>query len=136
MAVAEVVLVQNDPPSTRRLEQILAREDLRVTVAPTAQRGISAALRRHSQAIVVDVELPDLSGFQVCQVLKQHPVTMDIPVVMLVVGERVRDTLAGLRAGADVYISKGDQIGAGLLQVLRDLAVVTTVPSRPDPAEE
>jgi DNA-binding response OmpR family regulator len=93
-------------------------------VARDGREGLRISPVLLPDAVVLDVNLPDLNGFQVCQALKDHPATHGIPVIMLTVKDRAADTLAGLDAGADAYIPKDDFAEVNLRQTLRDMDVL------------
>jgi DNA-binding response OmpR family regulator len=121
---AQVLVVEDSPTQALRLRLFLEREGLTVTVAHTGQEGIAVAQEQLPRAVVLDVNLPDVDGFQVCRALKGHPSTVGIPVIMLTVKDRATDTLSGLDAGADAYIPKDDFAEANLVQALRDLVIL------------
>ncbi len=115
------VLIVDDSPSDRALfRTILTRAGF--TVHETA-RGLDAPgrvkeLRPH--AIVLDVNLPDTDGHEVCRALKADKETAGFPVLMLTVRDNDVDVLAGLDAGADDYVAK-DADPALILARLRRL---------------
>jgi len=121
--VARILVVEDSPTQALRLKLVLQKAGLTVEVANTGEAGVAQALQSIPQAIVLDVNLPDIDGFQVCQRLKGQVSTVDIPVIMLTVKDRAVDTLSGLEAGADAYIPKDDFAEANLLQALRDLGI-------------
>ena len=118
-----ILVVEDSPTQALRLQLVLQKAGLQVEVAHTGQEGVAKATSSVPRAIVLDVNLPDIDGFQVCQRLKGQPTTVDIPVIMLTVKDRAVDTLSGLEAGADAYIPKDDFAEINLLQALRDLGV-------------
>ena len=119
-----VLLVEDSPTQALRLKLILERDGFEVTVAHSGREGLQTASLALPDAIVLDVNLPDMDGFQVCQALKGNPAVGGTPVIMLTVKDRAADTLAGLDAGADAYIPKDDYAEVNLRQALRDLGVV------------
>lgn len=121
---AQVLIVEDSRTQASRLQLILEREGVLVALAETGQQGIATAIQSPPAAVVLDVNLPDMDGFRVCQILKKHPATAQVPVVMLTVKDRAGDTLTGLRAGADAYIPKDEFDVANLLQALCDLAIL------------
>jgi DNA-binding response OmpR family regulator len=122
----EVLLVEDSPTQALRLRLVLERERLTVLVASGGQEGIEMAQERLPAAVILDVNLPDIDGFQVCRVLKQGEQTAGVPVIMLTVKDRAVDTLTGLEVGADAYIPKDDFAETNLLQVLRDLGILVS----------
>mgnify|MGYP001148243206 CR=1 FL=1 len=121
---AQVLVVEDSPTQALRLRLFLEREGLKVTVAKTGQEGIDLAQQQLPKAVVLDVNLPDIDGFQVCRALKGNPATVGTPVIMLTVKDRAADTISGLDAGADAYIPKDDFAEANLVQALRDLSIL------------
>jgi DNA-binding response OmpR family regulator len=121
----QVLVVEDSPTQALRLKLVLQKAGLSVELAHTGQDGIAKAQSVLPYVVVLDVNLPDIDGFQVCQALKGDPATSSIPVVMLTVKDRAADTLVGLEVGADAYIPKDDFAEANLLQTLRDLAILS-----------
>src|SRR5262249_48295625 len=78
----------------------------RVVEASRGRDAVSRAQEVRPNAIVLDVNLPDLQGHDVCRALKAEPDTGGIPVLMLTVRDNDADVLAGLEAGADDYVAK------------------------------
>ena len=120
----EILVVEDSPTQALRLKLVLEKQGLAVTVAQTGEEGVALALEKTPAVVVLDVNLPDIDGFQVCQRLKEHPSTAEIPVIMLTIKDRIDDTITGLEVGADAYIPKDDFADANLLQSLRDLGLL------------
>ena len=64
------------------------------------------AQRINPDVIILDVMMPGIDGLEVCRRLRANPTTQDIPVLMLTAKDEVRDRIAGLRTGADDYLTK------------------------------
>jgi len=120
---ANILIVEDSPTQALRLKLVLEKAGLKVDIAKTGQEGLTKAFNTFPHAVVLDVNLPDIDGFQICQQLKGQAATVDIPIIMLTVKDRAADTLSGLEAGADAYIPKDDFAEANLLQALRDLGI-------------
>lgn len=123
MAV-EVLVVEDSRSQALRLELVLNRAGFAVTIAQTGSAAIREAKRRPLAAVVLDVNLPDVDGFQVCRTLKDSPATARLPVIMLTVRDQARETLDGLDAGADAYIPKDGFAEANLLDAMQDLGLI------------
>jgi DNA-binding response OmpR family regulator len=121
--MATILIVEDSPTQALRLKLVLEKAGLEVEIAQSGQDGLAQAMANLPRAVVLDVNLPDIDGFQVCQQLKSQAQTVDIPVIMLTVKDRATDTLSGLEAGADAYIPKDDFAETNLLQALRDLGI-------------
>lgn len=81
-----------------------------VTVAPDGIKGLALAQQNRPDLIVLDVMMPDLDGFTVCQRLRHNPATANIPVLMLTALGMTRDKVTGFDSGADDYLVKPFEI--------------------------
>lgn len=122
---ANILLVEDSHTQALWLQLILEKEGLKVSLAHTGREGFELATAILPDVVVLDVNLPDIDGFQVCQALKEHPATANIPVIMLTVKDQMGDTLIGLEVGADAYIPKDSFAKINLLEALRDLGILT-----------
>ena len=100
-----VLHVDDDPGVRRAVERTLTSAGFSVTSAADGPEGLEAALRARFALVILDVELPGLSGFEVCERLRAEPSTRNVPVLHLS-GARVevRDRVRGLEGGADAYL--------------------------------
>lgn len=101
------VLIVDDSPADRALfRTILTRAGFTIHEASRGRDAVDRAKEVRPHAIVLDVNLPDSNGHDVCRALKAEPDTGGIPVLMLTVRDNDADVLAGLEAGADDYVAK------------------------------
>src|SRR6266581_769046 len=85
----------------------LRYEGFQVESASEGEQGVNAAQRINPDLIILDVMMPPgIDGFEVCRRLRSNPTTIDIPILMLTAKDDVRDRIAGLRIGADDYLTK------------------------------
>jgi two-component system, OmpR family, response regulator len=113
-----LLLVEDDTKLVRALQRGLQREGYAVDLAETGDDGLSAASEHDYDAVVLDVMLPGLDGFAVCEALRRRERWM--PVLMLTARDQVGDRIRGLDAGADDYLVKPFDFGE-LLARLRAL---------------
>ena len=102
------------------LTRTLSREGHEVIFATDAERGMAAAMARAPSLIVLDVGLPDRTGFDVVRDLRRQGFAR--PVLMLTAHDSVADKVAGLEAGADDYLAKPfdpDELTARVRALLR-----------------
>nr|WP_093130052.1 MULTISPECIES: response regulator [unclassified Variovorax] len=99
------VLVVDDNPTTRyATARVIRAAGFETLEASTGGEALVLA-SRHISAVVLDVHLPDFSGFEVCRELRIKPMTATLPVVHLsATFVRNEDKVAGLNAGADAYL--------------------------------
>jgi two-component system phosphate regulon response regulator PhoB len=110
---APVLVVEDDEDTRRLLQRILEKQGLAVRAA--AESGAFQAALRQSPLpclILLDVELPGISGFKLLTALRRHPQTRDIPVVLVTARTESKDLLCGLSLGADGYLSKPFTVAA------------------------
>jgi signal transduction histidine kinase len=101
------VLIVDDNPGDRALfRTILQRAGYTVHELARGRETPARAREVRPHAIVLDVNLPDTDGHDICRALKADPEVCGIPVLMLTVRDNDRDVLAGLEAGADDYVAK------------------------------
>ena len=101
------MLVVEDSTITRSiLKEELEAEGYDVHLAEDGERGLEMARDVRPDIVLLDVQLPNISGIEVCRKLKDNEGTRRIPVVMLSVLNELKDKLAGFEAGADDYLTK------------------------------
>jgi two-component system OmpR family response regulator len=99
-----VLLVEDEPKMASLLRGGLREEGLLADVAGNGCDGVWAAKENEYDAVVLDVMLPDIDGYEVCRELRSADVWT--PILMLTSRSTVRDRVAGLDAGADDYLIK------------------------------
>ncbi|HYM59070.1 MAG TPA: response regulator transcription factor [Solirubrobacteraceae bacterium] len=117
-ATMRLLLVEDDIKLARALQSGLQREGYEIDTASTGDEALSRAVARDYDAVVLDVMLPGLDGFEVCQALRRSE--RSVPVLMLTARAAVSDRIRGLDAGADDYLVKPFDFGE-LLARLRAL---------------
>jgi diguanylate cyclase (GGDEF)-like protein len=101
------ILVVDDEVSVAHFVQDFLEENgFRVTVTHTGREGLKAAMDDPPDAILLDVDLPDLSGYDVCRQMREKTSLRTRPILMLTALSDQRHELAGLKAGADDYLTK------------------------------
>ncbi len=82
------------------------RDTYQVLYAQNGEEGVKMALQQIPDIIICDLMMPRLDGFKVCQTLKKETITSHIPIVILTAKSDELSRIAGLQAGADVYLTK------------------------------
>ncbi len=102
--VDERVLLVEDDPSIREIASLGLRDaGFRVTAAVDGREGLTRALHDPFDAIILDVMLPSLDGFEVCREIRKQS---RVPIVMLTARTDTLDVVVGLESGADDYVTK------------------------------
>jgi DNA-binding response OmpR family regulator len=104
MAQNHILVIEDDPGVARGLQDGLTRDGYRVTWKATGGEGVSFARDHNPHLIVLDVRLPDGSGFDFCRQIRQLGLRQ--PIVMLTVQREETDKVLGLEMGADDYVTK------------------------------
>jgi DNA-binding response OmpR family regulator len=101
------VLVVDDDPSIRSmLEYALGFEGYEVVSAPDGASAIAHTRTHRPDAIVLDVMMPRMNGYDVAERLRSDPEVGDVPIIMLTARTGDEDVLDGWRAGVDSYLTK------------------------------
>lgn len=112
------VLVIDDDPNVRDiLSDLLKRERCVVHTAESGLSGIAAARAELPDLILLDVMMPDLDGFSVCRMLRDDPLTAEVPIIMITALDDRLSRLEGVKAGADEFLSKPVELSELRLRV-------------------
>jgi CheY-like chemotaxis protein/anti-sigma regulatory factor (Ser/Thr protein kinase) len=102
-----VVYVEDNPANVTFMRDVLGEfEGIELVTAPTAEMGIELARGRRPDVIIMDINLPGISGFEALRVLREDPVTRDIPIIALTAAAAERERQRGLQAGFYRYLTK------------------------------
>lgn len=100
-----LLLVDDEAINLQVLQGILAQE-YRLLFAKTGQRALDLARSESPDLVMLDVMMPEMSGHEVCQILKQDPATRSIPVIFVTALSDTDDEAQGFAMGAVDYITK------------------------------
>ena len=101
------ILIVEDEESLLKLESILlTSKGYDVRGVANGQEALDAVAEEKPDLILLDIMLPEIDGFEVCQRIKDDPDTKDIPVIMLTAKKSREDMARGEKVGADWYITK------------------------------
>ncbi|RYE99957.1 MAG: response regulator, partial [Oxalobacteraceae bacterium] len=102
-----LLYVEDNPANLRLVEEIVAfRRDLRLLAAHDGHLGLQLARAHRPGIILMDLNLPGMSGFEVLRQLGADPETADIPVIALTANAMPRDIERGVAAGFHRYLTK------------------------------
>lgn len=123
-----VLVIEDSPTQALSLQLLLENEGLLVLHAPEGAKGIQLATEYLPDAIVLDVELPGMSGFEVAVSLSKHHLTSNIPIIMLTKLDDSVSLRKGMLLGAHDFIPKDIFADAILLETLRSFNVLDKGP--------
>ena len=116
-----VLIVEDSQPQALKLKLTLENNGCQVDWAETGLGGLDLAQQKRFDLIVLDIELPDTNGFEVCKKLKTDPALANIPVVMLTTLDQAENAMSGLDAGAIDYIPKDAFAETVLLETIKQM---------------
>ncbi|MBL0350490.1 MAG: response regulator transcription factor [Elusimicrobia bacterium] len=106
MLKKRIMVVDDDKDIRRLVENILSKEGFVTVGAENAADALKKIQNSKPDLIILDLQLPDKDGFEVCKQLRADPATRYVPVVFLTVQNVDSYKIAGLEIGADDYITK------------------------------
>lgn len=104
MTGERILIVEDEPAVARGLEYGLSKEGFSVLLAGSGQKALDLVRRADPHLILLDLRLPDISGFDVCRQLRAEGRRM--PILMLTARDEEVDKVLGLELGADDYVVK------------------------------
>jgi DNA-binding response OmpR family regulator len=118
-----VLVVEDEQDIASLIKHTLERSgDASVEIVSRGDEAIRAIAGRAPDLVILDLNLPVLSGEEVCRILRQRPETKQLPIIMLTARTSESDRVAGLDLGADDYVTKPfslRELGARVRAVLR-----------------
>ena len=103
---ARILVVDDIPANVKLLEARLLAEYFDVLTADDGYKALAICDNTHVDLILLDIMMPGIDGFEVCERLKANPRTAHIPVVMVTALDQPSDRVRGLKAGADDFLTK------------------------------
>ncbi|WFN87111.1 PleD family two-component system response regulator [Agrobacterium pusense] len=103
---ARVLVVDDIPANVKLLEARLVAEYFDVVTAEDGFKALAICDKEQVDIILLDIMMPGMDGFEVCERLKADPDTAHIPVVMVTALDQPSDRVRGLKAGADDFLTK------------------------------
>jgi DNA-binding response OmpR family regulator len=98
-----VLMIEDDKALAAMVSEYLCKRGIEITSRPSAKEGLKLVHQNSFDALVLDVMLPDLDGFEVCRRIRAES---DIPILMLTARGDETDRIVGLELGADDYLPK------------------------------
>ena len=119
----KVLIVDDVPDNLRLLSTTLAKQGYEIRCAKSGAIALMGARNAPPDLILLDINMPDLSGYEVCEQLKSDPVTKDIPIIFLSAQDDIRDKVKAFTLGGADFIGKPFQVEEVLARVKNQLAL-------------
>jgi DNA-binding response OmpR family regulator len=103
---SRILIIDDEPNIVLSLEFLMKREGFEVAVAGDGEAALRAMAERRPDLVILDVMMPKLNGFEVCQRIRAEPALRGVRVLMLTAKGRETEMKKGLEVGADAYVTK------------------------------
>jgi len=119
----KILIVDDQPSNLRFLSKILLAQGYQVKRAISGQLGLNSAISYPPDLILLDIMMPDMDGYEVCQKLKNTEKTVSIPVIFLSGLDEIENKVKAFKVGAIDYITKPFQIEEVLARIDTQIAL-------------
>ncbi len=106
MTASDIMIVDDNPANLKLLEEMLVREGHEVRSFPRGRLALAAARKSPPDLMLLDINMPEMNGYEVCKGLKSEPTLSQIPVIFLSALDGTGDKVKAFESGAADYISK------------------------------
>jgi DNA-binding response OmpR family regulator len=106
MNTTSALIVEDDPLQATMMAHLLSRAGYNAMIVHSGQKGIELAIQHKFDIIILDVKLPDVSGFEVCTELKQRHFSRHVPIVFVSADANEYNLRRGLEVGGIDFIPK------------------------------
>ena len=103
---SRILIVDDEPNIVLSLEFLMRHEGWETAAVRDGEAALEALARWQPDLVILDVMLPGMSGFDVCERIRAEPRWSDVRILMLTAKGRETEITRGMRAGADVYVTK------------------------------
>jgi signal transduction histidine kinase len=118
-----VMVVDDTPVNLKLLQILLQKEGLRTVAFPRGDAALKAAVKNPPDLILLDITMPEMNGFEVCERLKADDTLKDIPVIFISALSETADKVRAFRAGGVDYVTKPFQSEEVIARVSTHLAL-------------
>lgn len=119
----DILIVDDNPANLDLLAEMLTPRGFEVRLVNSGRRALSAAQAQPPELILLDINMPQMDGYEVCQQLKAHPATADVPVIFLSSLDEVVDKVKAFGAGGADYVTKPFEFGEVLVRMEHQLKI-------------
>jgi sigma-B regulation protein RsbU (phosphoserine phosphatase) len=114
---ANILIVDDTPANLRLLSQMLSEGGYYVRPVPAGSLALAAVEAEHPDLILLDIKMPEMDGYQVCERLKADPQAREIPIIFISALDSTRDKVKAFRVGGVDYVTKPFQVEEVLARV-------------------
>jgi DNA-binding response OmpR family regulator len=103
---ARILVVDDAPANVKLLEQVLLLAGYEPVTASSGREGLAKLAAGKPDLVLLDVMMPEMSGYEVCRAIREDPATALLPVVMVTALDPETERIKGIESGADDFLSK------------------------------
>ncbi|PYN91159.1 MAG: adenylate/guanylate cyclase domain-containing response regulator [Candidatus Rokuibacteriota bacterium] len=103
---ATILVVDDTAQNVKLLADLLTVKGYRAVTAASGAQALAAIEREHPDLVLLDVVMPEMSGYEVCRKIRDNPATAMLPVVMVTALDPAQERVKGIDAGADDFLTK------------------------------
>ncbi len=119
-----ILVVEDSPTQALHVQTLLMQHGLQVMCAGDGRAGLQIAQQSRPDLILLDLQMPDMNGFQVYQELKKSGDTAAIPVIMFTCRDDPEAVVMGMESGVTDYIPKDAFADAVLVETLKQMGFI------------
>ena len=112
-----ILIVDDTPQNIQVLGNILYEKGYNISISSSGAQALQSINKQAPDLILLDIQMPEMDGYQVCEVLKSNPLTKDIPVIFLTAATESENIVQGFELGAVDYIAKPFNVAELLMRV-------------------
>lgn len=123
MSRGDILIADDTPANLRLLSNMLSDQGYKVRAVINGQMALTAVRAAPPDLILLDIRMPGMSGYEVCEALKADPSTQDIPVIFISALDEIHDKVKAFTVGGVDYVTKPFQFEEVLARVQTHLAL-------------
>ena len=102
----QIVVVDDDPDIGPAIRDVLESRDVHVEIPGDARAALPAILREPPDLVILDVNMPGMSGWELCAILRRQSTTRAVPILFLTGRHEVKDRITAMQFGGSDYLAK------------------------------